>query len=247
MFDVNVNRINNSSLLKDKGYQELKKELGTYEPNAFYIGIVEDTNDPYKLGRIRARIPGIHGTNNSQLYYLQTKSLPWAKPAILNSAGNDMGQFIVPARGTRVLMSFEYNDLTKPLYFGGVPTLINQPKYYNDNENINNGESYEIKTNDRITDLDNNSAQTVIYKSIKGATIIIDDSDGKESIKIIDAAGQQIIMGNDSTEPLPRRGNKTEPHSSAYIKIISGGTVTVECDEFNLECETTNICDDYCK
>ena len=247
MFDVNVNRIENSSLLRNKDYQKLKQDLGSYEPNAFYIGIVEDTNDPYKLGRIRVRVPGIHGTNDSQLYYLQTKSLPWAKPAILNSAGNDMGQFIVPAKGTRVLVSFEYNDLSKPLYFGGIPTLINNPKYYNDNKNINEGKTYEINTNDRITDLDKDSSQTVIYKSLKGATIIIDDKDGQESIKIIDAAGQQIIMGNDSTEPLPRRGSSTEPPSTAYIKIISGGTVIVECDEFNLECETTNICDDYCK
>ena len=247
MFDVNVNRINGSSLLHEKGYEKLKDDLGTYDANAFYIGIVEDTKDPYKLGRVRVRIPGMHGTNNTQLYYLQTKSLPWAKPAILNSAGNDMGQFIVPAKGTRVLVSFEYNDLTKPIYFGGVPMLINQPKYYNDNEKINNGETYKIETNDRITDLDEDSAQTVVYKSIKGATIIIDDTDGKENIKIIDAAGQQIIMGNDSEEPLPRRGNKTDPPSSAYIKIISAGTVTVECDEFNLECETTNICNDYCK
>ena len=32
--------------------------------------------------------------------------------------GNDTGQFIVPTKGSRVFVTFEYNNLNKPLYFG---------------------------------------------------------------------------------------------------------------------------------
>lgn len=40
---------------------EIKKSLNNIpDPNAFYMGIVENTNDPYKLGRVQVRIPAIH-------------------------------------------------------------------------------------------------------------------------------------------------------------------------------------------
>lgn len=85
MFDFNVHRIKSSSALKNtKDLKEITDKINSYEPNAFYIGIVEDTNDPYKLGRVRVRIPAIHGTNSSQSYYIDSLDLPWAKPAVFN-------------------------------------------------------------------------------------------------------------------------------------------------------------------
>lgn len=233
MFDINVTKANASKLNSDiiKNKQKLQVNINY---NAFYLGIVEDTNDPKGLGRIKARIPAIHGSNPQQSSYLETKFLPWATPAILNGGTNDMGQFIIPIKGSTVVMSFELDSATKPIYFGTIPTMIGDAKQYNDNSNIYNGENYNIDTNDRITDLEDDSAKQIIYKSFKGSTIMIDDKDGKESISIIDAAGQQIILENDSTKALPRRGNNLKPKSSAKIKIITAGTIDVICDEFNV-------------
>lgn len=226
MFDINVERIYNSDLMKSTMKDFKSNNIQKFNPNAFYIGIVEDTSDPYALGRVRVRIPAIHGAKTSQSYYLPTKSLPWAKPAILNSGGNDMGQFIVPTKGTRVLVTFEYDSANKPLYFGGLPTLHNQNKLYNDNQNVYEGKDLIIDTDDRITDLDENSAQAVIYKSLKGATIIVDDKDGNENIKIIDASGQVIEMRNDTGETLERRGNKEVTGTSgSSINIKTEGAI----------------------
>lgn len=240
MFDINITKANNSKLNADilKNKQKLDTNINY---NAFYFGIVEDTNDPKGLGRIKARIPAIHGTNTQQSNFLETKFLPWATPALLNGGTNDMGQFIIPIKGSTVLLSFELDSPTKPIYFGSIPTMIGDTKLYNDNSNIYNGESYDINTNDRITDLENDSAKQIIYKSFKGSTIMIDDKDGKESISIIDAAGQQIILENDSDEALPRRGNKTNPPKTAHIKIITAGTIDATCDEFNINSDKTNI------
>ena len=77
-----------------------------------------------------------------------------------------------------------------------------------------------INTDDRITDIDNEAYQ-VLYKSLKGSTILINDEDGKESIKIIDAAGQQIIMENNDLVALSRRGKETNPPETASISIIT--------------------------
>ena len=241
MFDITANRLLNSNIAKEAQNNFDKDNRLEFNPNAFYIAVVEDTNDPYKLGRVRIRIPSIHGTNNSQAYFLPNSSLPWAKPAILNGAGNDTGQFIIPAYGTRVLVSFEFNDVNKPLYFGGIPTLIGDTKTYNDNPGIYYGSDIEITTDDRISDLDESSSQQVIYKSFKGSTIIVDDKDGKESIKIIDAAGQQIIMENNSDDSLPRRNNRTNPPETANIKVITNGKIELNCNNLELNSTSTNI------
>lgn len=154
-----------------------------------------------------------------------------------------MGQFIVPAKGTIVYVTFEYDDRSKPLYFGGVFTIKAVTKTINDNSNIYYGQELEEDSNDRITDLDKNSAQYVVFKSLKGSTIIIDDKDGHESIKIIDAAGQQIVMENNSDATLDRRGNITNPPDTASISVISNGTINLKCKNLNLDCETTNLKD----
>ncbi len=227
MFDNIVNNLKTTNLVN-----ETQKEIDKYkmkiEPNAFYIGIVTNTNDSYRLGRVQVRIPAIHGNIPTQSNYLADSSLPWAKPAILNGAGNDLGQFIVPSKGTRVVVSFEYNDLKRPLYFGGIPTLHNEDKRYNDNLNTFGGAPINIFDDDRIKDLKEDTAQQVVYKSFKGATIIIDDQDGEENIKIIDQAGQVIEMGH-SGNTLERRGNKIldEAAQDNYIRI-SNGTASIE-------------------
>lgn len=219
MFDVNLNNIVRSNLTNR---DEIKKSLNnTPNPNAFYMAIVENTNDPYKLGRVQIRIPGIHGLQPNQTYYLPNDSLPWARPASLNGAGNDVGQFIVPSKGTRVFVTFEFNDFDKPLYFGGAFCKIgSRNKNYNDNPDIYSASNVDIGTDDRITDIDGEAYQ-ILYKSLKGSTILFNDKDGKECIKIIDAAGQQIIMQNNDLVPLDRRGKTTNPPSTASISIIT--------------------------
>lgn len=231
-----------SSDLTDR--KELKESLNKdFNCNAFYMAIVEDTNDPLKLGRVRIRIPSLHGGNENNSFYLDNSSLPWAKPAILNGAGNDVGQFIIPTKGTRVFVSFEYNDKSKPIYFGGVLTKIgNSFKEYNDNEETFSGKTFTISSNDRITDIDGEAYQ-VIYKSFKGATILVNDKDGEETLKIIDAAGQQITMKNSSEYALPRRENSTNPPTSASIEVTTNGELALNCDNLNLQANDTNLSD----
>lgn len=243
MFDINVSRqeVNTLSSQINNNKESLNKST-EYNYNAFYLGIVEDTNDPEKLGRIKVRIPAFMGTDTSQGFYLDTDNLPWARPAILNGGTNDMGSFIVPIKGSMVVTSFEFDDFNSPLYFGTVPTKIVNPKVYNDNSNIYKGEDVNIKTSDRIADLSDESAQTIVYKSLKGSTIIIDDKDGKENIKIIDATGQVIELGNDGKDALPRRGKKEKPPKSAspFISIRNNLGEEIYIEKGSIDIYTDN-------
>lgn len=208
MFDLSVTsaiKMNNQRQYIMEQTQDLRPEVNY---NAFYFGIVVNSNDPERLGRVKVRIPCLHGTVPYEAIYLSDDDLPWARSGIFNAAGNDMGQFIVPPKGARVFVTFEYNNPDNPIYFGGITTKIGKTKQYNNNPNIYDGKSIDIETDDYPTDLDDNTAIQVLYKSLKGSTILVDDKDGQESIKIIDASGQIIEMKNNTGKTLDRRGNK---------------------------------------
>ena len=249
MFDIDLShlRSNNQKQYVLKQTKDLRPSVNY---NAFYSAIVVNTNDFYNLGRIQIRIPSIHGVKAEEANYIKDESLPWAKPGIFNAGGNDMGQFLIPEKGSRVFVTFEANDSSNPIYFGGIPTLLGKKKEYNDNPDIYSGENVDITDNDKIKDLKNDKAKQVVYKSFKGATIIIDDKDGQENIKLIDASGQVFEMGvlNPTGTPLPRRGDKeysTDPYryirlgnKEDFIKIVDG-KISIVSDDVEINGHTS--------
>lgn len=93
MFDVDISKLQ----AKRQVAEELKNKNVEVNANAFYMGIVVDNNDSMSLGRVKVRVPCIHGTNSYEAIYLSDEALPWARPAIFISLANDSGQFLVPA------------------------------------------------------------------------------------------------------------------------------------------------------
>jgi predicted chitinase len=90
----------------------------------FYTGVVENRDDPLKIGRCQVRIVGLHTENKS---LLPTADLPWAVPVSpINSASmNGIGWSPVgPVNGTWVLVTFTDQDQQKPIMLGtigGIP------------------------------------------------------------------------------------------------------------------------------
>lgn len=84
----------------------------------WWIGVVEDNNDPLKLGRAKVRIYGYHTDN---LEELPTKSLPWVQPL---TPPNNSKSFSPPRLGDYV-MGF-YSDgasAQAPIMMGVFPGL----------------------------------------------------------------------------------------------------------------------------
>ena len=84
---------------------------------------------------------------------------------------------------------------------------------------------------DSIIDIKNNT-ERVIYKSLKGAVIMIDDYDSEEYIKIIDQSGQEIMMQNYDV-PLDRRGSDLGVSNKSKITITNnhGDVITLKNDK----------------
>ena len=90
----------------------------------FYTGVVENREDPLKLGRCQVRIVGLHSENKINM---PTKHLPWAIPIqpVISASMNGIGWSPVgPVNGTWVLIGFTDADEQMPIIFGtigGIP------------------------------------------------------------------------------------------------------------------------------
>lgn len=85
----------------------------------FYFGVVEDRNDPLRMGRCKVRIFGIHSDSRE---LLPTSELPWAIPIqpVTSAAISGIGQSpIGPIPGTWVLLIFiDGSDMQQPAMIG---------------------------------------------------------------------------------------------------------------------------------
>ena len=92
----------------------------------WFVGVVEDRNDPQFVGRVRVRCLGLHTADNTKL---PTSDLPWAHPMnpITSATVSGVGQTpLGPVEGTWVVGFFQDGqDAQQPIVMGtlpGVPT-----------------------------------------------------------------------------------------------------------------------------
>lgn len=166
-----------------------------YSLSGAYRGRVEDDKDPEHIGRVRVRIPTMHGIDTSSAgtasesdEYVTTDSLPWC-PVVCVGAGYDQGSYVIPEVGTTVFVIFEAGDIDKPIVIGGsygagksASSLMgsmtrpdeDDESTFSDTMVRSNGAYYEVPNSNEVpSDAENSSKNKIIYKSPKGATISI--------------------------------------------------------------------------
>jgi hypothetical protein len=85
-----------------------------------HIGVVEDRNDPEKLGRVRVRILGLHSPDRKS--DIQIADLPFAtvmQPPNVSTAGPTLSQLV---EGTWVIVMFLDQNMQDPLILGSIPS-----------------------------------------------------------------------------------------------------------------------------
>lgn len=95
---------------------------------SWFIGKVEDRDDPEKQGRVRVRIYSLHGDKVS----MPTNTLPWAS-ILMPGYSSSLGQVGVSATGLQVgstVMGFFFDgdEKTMPIIFGVLPGKNDIPK-----------------------------------------------------------------------------------------------------------------------
>lgn len=234
--------------------------------NGFYRARVESNLDPLHLGRIRARIPQIHGIEGDTA--LSNEALPWAYPVTTTGTGFNHGSCIVPETGDYVFIAFENGDRNSPIYFGGCYGIPQGAKQYGnkgDNPSAQSmwgGKGYsacpgvnELPT--EVYSVGDSPNGKVIYKSPKGFIIMTNETDNEEQLIIADNDNQQIvitnpqdnsvseiaIMGKDgqSIHVISKSGAEPEvamlsADQSASI-VITNGKITMKTKQLVIEAE----------
>lgn len=186
-----------------KAALEIRKGTQTTWPGV-YRGRVESIDDPDRLGRVKARVWALHGDDGRT----PTSALPWAEISEIGGGGYDYGSFDPPPLGSGIWVAFECANPSFPVVFG---TFRGIPERDQDNSNLfltKDGKpdvekpwappDAELETPKDVFDGvfagDPHPTRRVWHKSYKGHTILIEDGDGKEFLKIIDRSGQIIEM-----------------------------------------------------
>lgn len=205
MFEINNYNYNDD-------WTNTNPDIPKFDYNSFYRAIVESIDDPDHIGRIKVRIPSLHGDSD-------VSTLPYAYPAIFAGLGNQVGQFILPPVGSIVFVTFEYSNEHRPIYFGGIPTKLgdsDQEQYYG--PRINKGQP-KLVTSDDIPD-EYTGSEYIIYKSPSGSIIYIDDNDYNPQIVVRDSIGQEMRFTSNDLRSEDAGGEIILRHDKDnYIKI----------------------------
>ena len=138
----------------------------------WWIGVVENRQDPEKLGRCKVRIFGYH-TDSKEL--LPTKDLPWCIPIqpITSAANSGIGSSpLGPVEGTWVIGFFlDGEDCQQPAMFGTISTKAAKQTFVRQNadatprketNNPNDGIVRDKKTNEPVKDEKSNPVKTAV-------------------------------------------------------------------------------------
>lgn len=96
-----------------------------------YRGVVEDNNDPEKIGRVKVRIYSLHTENNENsdgFEQVGTENIPWAEVLGSTSFGlvGGVGTTSILKQGTWVWVILENEDPNKPIVIGVIKGINSQ-------------------------------------------------------------------------------------------------------------------------
>ena len=145
--------------------KDLQPETKTFD--AIYRGVIEDRNDPDKLGRCKIRVLGVHSElkNKNDINGIPTDELPWAEPALslIEGSMSGFGLWCVPLQGSHVFVFFENGNIMQPRYFASIPGLPVEPanitKGFNDplgkyplTNKLNESDFHRLARNEKINE-----------------------------------------------------------------------------------------------
>lgn len=195
-----------------------------------YRGVVEDNNDPLKLGRVRVRIFGLHTSNNEnsteKVNVINKEHLPWAEIMGGTAFGliSGVGISSVLRQGTWVWVVMELENPNMPIVVGTViGNNIEKLDYstgvgFCDPDNIYPLDEY-VGLSDINADALEKYPNVSVLETHSGHKIILDDSD-EPTINVIHTSGTYIKIDKDGKLYINSL-NDAEIKSATQISILA--------------------------
>lgn len=198
----------------------------------FYYGVVENRDDPLKLGRCQVRIVGLHTHDKS---ILPTVDLPWAYPVqpVTSAAMNGIGWSPTgPVPGTSVIIVFADKDKQQPLMFGtvgGIPQSKAAAVAAEDSGNIVT-DGGAIRTPDGQPVKNKDGTDLTISNQAGAATSLVEQQVNNVKNKAVALAKSILgidlnnLFGSGGTAemlPLPVEGADQETKPTVIPKVVA--------------------------
>jgi len=200
-----------------------------------YKAVIEDNNDPLKIGRVKVRIWGMHTKLNGKSKEFETISvehLPWAEVMGSTAFGliSGVGVSSVLKKGTWVWIVLEQDDPQKPIILGTVSGIIGEKYSYNngdgfcDPDAVYPKDTYIGKSDFNLLAQGDKYTTMSVIETASGHTIELDDTAGQEYIKLKHKSGSKIEIGVDGTISLISAANivLSTPTGKIFYNAIPG-------------------------
>jgi len=162
-----------------------------------YIGLIEDTDDPKILGRVKVRVSAVN-TDKSKI---PTSALPWAHFISLGGGGTDHGDYRVPPVGSQVAVMYMQGDPHHPFWMGTVWGKDDTITEVGQRAADTTGQSRHAGNVYPGSNIDGATAEARKVSAIRtpgGHKIIFDDNSGGDSQHVtLETAGGHIISFDD--------------------------------------------------
>ena len=184
-------------------------------------GVVTDAGDPNSLGRVKVQFQWL-----SEDYVSD-----WARVA-MPGAGPSRGVVWLPEVGDEVLVAFEHGDVRRPMVLGGFwNSTDTAPPYGVPNGKPNARALVSLKGHKIV--LHDESDGSIELATPKGLTVLLDDDNGRISIKagggaklVIEADGDISISGQGNVAI--KAGASLSLSGASGLELKSDATTTVK-------------------
>lgn len=197
----------------------------------WFIGIVEDIDDPLQLGRLRVRIYNAH-THDKTI--LPTTSLPWASVIVPVTAGALTGVGLAPVGtkvGTTVVGFFaDSSEKQIPVVLGCLPGITDGEETKHDVTLLARGQQLIEKP---LLGPEPASSYGAAYpfnralKTVSGHFIEVDDTPGKERIHVYHKSGTYVEISADGTR-VDKTNGKSYRISNGNDTVYINGDASIE-------------------
>jgi uncharacterized protein involved in type VI secretion and phage assembly len=181
--------------------------------NGIVIGIVNDLDDPLRLGRVRLSLP-----------HLGDQQSDWARIAT-PMGGKDRGLFMRPEVGDEVLVVFEHGDPRRPSIIGSFWSTADPPPPDDGKATDNNWRFFCSRSGHLLKFDDTSGAERIEIVGRGGQHKVVIDVSGKR-IEISCSSGDLALSAPSGTVSVDAR--QVEIRASASLKIEAGGAMTIK-------------------